>query len=200
MLLSQTQWAGLMLIAAFVLFAIGASLPVVGARGNPRFYSLPLGEHLKAVAGNSAAWRVANVLMGAAAVALLIGLSQLTSSLEAAHEPVLSRLGLIGWIVATVLWVIFSAFRAVVTTEAARTFIAHGSAGALPAGYELMSRWAFAIFFGYAVIGYLALAALPGHGADAAGRTAPETIPAAANSHSHPAFADCSRSRRFSCR
>lgn len=162
MLLSQAQWTGLMLVAAFVLFGIGASLPVVGARGHPRFYSLPLAEHLKAVAGNSATWRLANVMMGAAAVVLLAGLSLLTTSLEAAHELVLSHLGLLGWFMATTVWLAFSAFRAIVTTRAAHVFSAQDSGDLLPSGYDLMSRWASGLFFIYAVMGYLALAAYSG--------------------------------------
>lgn len=162
MFLSQQQLTGVLLIAAFVSFAIGASLPVVGANGNPRFYALPIDDHLRAVAGNSAAWRLANVLMGTAAVILLAGLSLLTTSLESAQEPVLSRLGLLGWLLATTLWVAFSAFRAIVTTRAAYAFSTQDSADLLPAGYELMSRWAFGFFYGYAVIGYLALMAYGG--------------------------------------
>lgn len=159
---SQQQTMGLVLIAAFIVFAIGASLPVVGANGHPRFYALPIDDHLWAVARNATVWRLANVLMGAAAVILLAGLSLLTTSLKSAQEPVLSRLGLLGWLVATALWVAFSAFRAIVTTRAAHVFSAQDSADLLPAGYDLMSRWAFGLFYVYAVIGYLALMAYGG--------------------------------------
>lgn len=149
------QATGLALIAAFVLFAIGASLPLAGAKGNPRFYALAGREHLWAVARNATIWRLANVLMGAAAVVLLIGLGLLTASLEAANERVFARLGLIGWLVATALWVAFSAFRAIVTTRAAHDL---SSTDAMPAGYEPMARKGSAVFFAYAVVGFLALA------------------------------------------
>ncbi len=155
MLLSRDQLTGIALIASFVLFAVGASLPVVGARGNPRFYALPVREHLRAIAGNAVVWRVANVLMGAAAVVLLAGLSLLTTNLEAANERVFARLGLIGWLVATALWVAFSAFRAIITTRAAHDL---SSTDAMPAGYEPLARKGSAVFFAYAVVGFLALA------------------------------------------
>lgn len=157
MLLSQHQVTGLALIAAFVLFAIGGTLPVVGVKGNPRIFTLPVREHLRAVADNAVVWRVANVFMGAAAVVLLAGLGRLTTSLDAANERVFSRLGLVGWLVATVLWMVFSAFRAVVTTRAAHELVVQGSTAVVPAHYQRHGWWGSAVFTAYAVVGYLAL-------------------------------------------
>ena len=42
--------AGALLVLAFLLFAIGATLPVVGEQGNSRIYTLPAREHVQAVA------------------------------------------------------------------------------------------------------------------------------------------------------
>ncbi|MGA7732933.1 MAG: hypothetical protein WCD37_16875, partial [Chloroflexia bacterium] len=114
-LFNEQRLAGVLLILAFILFAIGATLPLVGKKGNVRFFGLPMREYLVAVADNAVAWRWANIFMGGAVVALLGGLTMLTTILEGANERALSRLGLVGFLLAAVLWVIFSAFRAVVT-------------------------------------------------------------------------------------
>lgn len=109
-----------MLVASFLVFAVGAGLPAVGEHGNREIFTLPLLEHLLAVAENPIAWRWANVAMGAAVVAWIAGLAVLTTVLEGAGERVLSRLGLVGALMAAIVWLIFSAFRAVVTVAAAR--------------------------------------------------------------------------------
>ena len=97
------RMTGAALIASFISFAIGGTLPIVGEKGSARMFNLPVSEHLQAVAANALVWRWANVCMGAAAVILLAGLSMLTTLLEAADERFCSRLGLIGWLMATVL-------------------------------------------------------------------------------------------------
>jgi hypothetical protein len=153
---------GVVLVLAFISFAIGGTLPVVGQKGNMGIFTLPVREHLLAVADNAIVWRWANVFMGAAAVVLLAGLSMLTTILEAANERVFSRLGLVGWLLAAGLWVIFSVFRAVVTIRAAHEMTATGTTGAVPAYYEPLAQWGFALFYVSAVIGFLALAAYGG--------------------------------------
>jgi hypothetical protein len=138
---------------------VGATLPLVGEKGNGGFFTLPLREYLQAVANNADVWRWANVFMGAAAVILAAGLTMLTTKLEQADERILSRVGLTGFLVAAVLWVIFSAFRATVTIRAAQEMTANGD---VPAYYEPVAQWGFGLFYGYAVIGFLALAAYGG--------------------------------------
>jgi hypothetical protein len=154
--------AGVVLIMSFISFAIGGTLPVVGEKGNMRIFTLPIREHLLAVADNAVVWRWANVFMGAAAVVLLAGLSMLTTILEAANERVFSRLGLVGWLFAAVLWVIFSVFRGVVTIRAAQEMTTTGTTGVVPAYFEPMAQWGFALFYVSAVVGFLALAAYGG--------------------------------------
>jgi hypothetical protein len=161
-LLNEERLTGVVLILSFISFAIGGTLPVVGEKGNMRIFTLPIREHLLAVADNAIVWRWANVFMGAAAVVLLAGLSLLTMILEAANERALSRLGLVGWLLAAVLWVIFSVFRAVVTIQAAHEMTATGTTGAVLAYYEPLAQWGFALFYVSAVIGFLALAAYGG--------------------------------------
>jgi hypothetical protein len=156
---SEHRLTGVLLILSGISFAIGGTLPVVGERGNAGIFTLPVREHLLAVAGNAAAWRWANVFMGAAAVLLLVGLTMLTTILEGGGERMLSRLGLVGWLVAAVLWVIFSAFRAVVTISAAQETTATGT---VPPYYEPLGQWAGALFYIYAVVGFLALTAYGG--------------------------------------
>ncbi len=149
---------GALLILSFLIFAVGATLPLVGAKGNAGIYTLPEREQLLAIAGNSGAWRWCNILLGAAAVVLLAGLSMLTTQLESVKELTFSRLGLIGMLLAVIIWVIFSAYRFAVMTRAAQDLTASGSPGAIPAYYEPLAQWGSALFYIYAVIGFLALA------------------------------------------
>ena len=158
-LFNDYRITGLLFILAFISFAIGASLPLVGEKGNTGFFGLPMRDYLLAVANNAATWRWANVFMGAAAVILLAGLTVLTSLSEGANERVFSRLGLVGFLVAAILWVIFSAFRATVTVNAAQELVASGT---VPDYYEPIAQWGFALFYLYAVTGFLALAAYAG--------------------------------------
>ena len=156
---SPRRLAAMLLVASFLVFAVGAGLPAVGEHGNREIFTLPVLEHLLAVAENPIAWRWANVAMGAAVVAWIAGLAVLTTVLEGAGERVLSRLGLVGALMAAIVWLIFSAFRAVVTVAAARETAA---TGAVPVLYEALADWAFALFAVYAVVGFLALAAYGG--------------------------------------
>lgn len=158
-LVNEHRLTAILLILAFISFAIGATLPVVGEKGNMQIFTLPVREHLLAVAENAAVWRWANIFVGAAAVLLLVGLTMLTTILEGAGERVLSRLGLVGLLLAVVLWVVFSAHRAVVSVMAAQETVGTGT---VPPYYEPLARWGFALFYVYAVVGFLALAAYGG--------------------------------------
>jgi hypothetical protein len=158
-LFDEHRLTGVLLIVAGVLFAIGGTLPVVGEKGNMGIFTLPVREHLQAVAKNALVWRWANLFMGTAAVMLLAGLSMLTTILEGANERVFSRLGLVGFLLAAGLWVIFSAFRAVVTVWAAQQMTA---TGAVPTSCEPLAKFGFALFYVSAVVGFLALAAYGG--------------------------------------
>ena len=151
---------GLVLIFAFIMFAIGAGLPFVGGKGNSAIYMLTAPDNLSVVAANVTRWRWGNIFMGAAMVPLLAGLSMLTMLLEG-KERVFSRLGLLGMLVAAGLWLVFSAFRGVVTVRVAQEMTAAGAGApdAAPAFYAPLAQWMFALFFIYAALGFLALAA-----------------------------------------
>ena len=158
-LLNEYRLTGVLLIVAFLSFAIGGTLPVVGEKGNMGIFTLPVREHLLAVAANATVWRWANIFMGTASVVLLAGLSLLTTILERANERVFSRLGLVGFLLAAILWVIFSAFRAMITVKAAQEMTA---TGAVPIYYESLAKFGFALFYVSSVVGFLALAAYGG--------------------------------------
>ncbi len=157
--MNEHRLTAILLILAFISFAMGATLPLVGEKGNRQIFTLPVREHLLAVADNAVAWRWANIFMGAAAILLLVGLTMLTTILEGAGERVLSRLGLVGLLLAVVLWVVFSAHRAVITVRAAQEAI---ETTTVPPYYESLAQWGFALFYVYAVVGFLALAAYGG--------------------------------------
>jgi hypothetical protein len=158
-LFNEYRLTGMVLILAFISFAIGAALPTVGKNGNMEIFTLPIREHLLAVASIVTEWRWGNVFMGAAAVIQLAGLSVFTTTLEGVNERVFSRLGLIGLLLTTVFWLIFSAFRTVITVIAAQEIAA---TSAVPTYYEPIEKLGFAIFYIYAVSGFLALAAYGG--------------------------------------
>ncbi|MGE5333302.1 MAG: hypothetical protein ACM3N4_01255 [Nitrososphaerota archaeon] len=151
---------GGLLILAFILFAIGASLPFMSGNANTAIYELTAPGNLSAVAADPTLWRWVNIILGVAVVVLLAGLTLLTMLLEA-KERVFSRLGLVGMLVAAVLWLIFSAFRGVVSVRVAKEMTGAGTSttGAAPAYYAPLAQWMFALFFIYAVLGFLALAA-----------------------------------------
>lgn len=157
---NEYRVTGVLLILAFISFGVGATLPLLGQKGNMRIFTLPTREYLLAVANNPSVWRWANVFMGAAGIILLAGLTILTTLLEGANERMLSRLGLVGFLLAAVLWVIFSVFRTTVTIRAAQEMTVTGTTGGeVPAYYEPLSQWGFTLFYVYAVVGFLALAA-----------------------------------------
>ncbi|MFN8482262.1 MAG: hypothetical protein U0768_04260 [Anaerolineae bacterium] len=157
---NEYRLTGVLLILAFISFAIGGTLPVVGEKGNHAIFTLPAHEHLLAVADNAHIWRWANLFMGSAVVLVLAGLTMLTMLLEGANERILSRLGLVGFLLAAVLWVIFSVFRGVITIRAAQEMAATAtaSAGVVPPYYEPLAQWCYSLFYVYAVVGFLALA------------------------------------------
>lgn len=153
--------AGVLLILAFIVFAIGAGLPFVGSKGDVTIYELTAPGNLQAVAASLTFWRWGNNFMGAAIIVLLAGSSVLTTRLEKAGEVIFSRLGLISLTVAAVLWLIFSVFRGVVTVRVAQEVTAAGATttDAAPAYYAPLVQWMSALFFVYAALGFLALAA-----------------------------------------
>lgn len=160
-ILTGYRIAGILLILAFIVFATGAGLPFVGAKGRPTIYMLTAPGNLQAVAASLTLWRWGNKFMGTAIIVLLAGSSMLTTLLEKAGEVIFSRLGLIGLLVASVLWLIFSVFRGVVTVRAAQDVAAADTSAtdAAPAYYAPLAQWVFALFLVYAALGFLALAA-----------------------------------------
>jgi hypothetical protein len=157
--LNLSRLTGILLIVAGILFSIGAALPVFGEKGNFNIYTLPVRAQLQEIAKNPNAWRWANICLSTAIVILLAGLSLLTTLLEDANERTLSRLGLVGLLLAAGLWLIFSAFRGMVGGWAAQELAVTGS---VPTFYEPLAKFAFVLFFIYAAVGFLALAAYGG--------------------------------------
>ena len=49
--------AGILLVLAFVSFSIGATLPLVGEKGDSRFFGLGPRDYLQAIGRNPVAWR-----------------------------------------------------------------------------------------------------------------------------------------------
>jgi hypothetical protein len=55
--LNDHRLSGIVLILAFISFAIGGTLPVMGEKGSMRIFTLPAREQLLAVAENVIVWR-----------------------------------------------------------------------------------------------------------------------------------------------
>jgi hypothetical protein len=58
--LNEHHLTAIPLILAFISFAIGATLPLIGERGNSRIFTLSMREQLLAIADNAVVWRLAN--------------------------------------------------------------------------------------------------------------------------------------------
>ncbi|GAB3742647.1 hypothetical protein [Microlunatus parietis] len=138
--------AGVLLVLAFVCFVIGAIVPLVGPRGNPSIFSLPVREQLLAVAGAEAGWRLANLLMGLAIVLLAGGMTIMTALLGRSGAVVLSRIGLAGLLIAAALWLGVTGYRS----------------GVVRPGFETFADWSVWLIRGYLMLGCLSLAALSG--------------------------------------
>lgn len=153
---TEQRVAAALMIFAFACFGTGATLPVIGRRGNVQIFTLPVEEHLLAVAENARRWRIANAFMGIGFVFLILGALIVTAPLERS-QLVLARASQAGMLVAGVLWVAFSVFRATATVVAAREA---AETGRTPAYYPALAAWLYELFRVYIVLGCLALAAL----------------------------------------
>lgn len=158
-MISEPRLAGLLLVFSGVLFGVGAALPLVGEKGNQDIYTLPAQEQLGAISLNPDAWLWANVFMGAASIVLALGLVLLAALLENAGGGTLARLGLIAFLIAAVMWVVFSAYRGTVPIRVATEMAGEGTA---PAYYQALAQWTGALFTTYAILGFLSLAAFGG--------------------------------------
>lgn len=146
----------ILLIASGVVFAIGATLPLLGRHGNPGIFTLPEREYLRAIAANAVVWRWANIYMGLAGVVLLAGYGLYTVFVASARERIFAWLGLAPLLVAVAFWVAFSVFRGTVTVRAANEMTAAG--GTVPGYYASAGQWGFRGFYVYAVLAFIALA------------------------------------------
>lgn len=156
---NEHRLTGILLLLAGIPFAIEGTLPVVGEYGKSQIFTLTGPEYLKLVADNTIVWQWANIFIGAAAIAMVAALTMFTTILEGQGERMFSRLGLVGFLFAAVLWVVFSAFRAVISVWVAKEMV---TTGTVPPYYEPFAQWGFALFYVYAIIGFLALAAYGG--------------------------------------
>ncbi|WP_152360399.1 hypothetical protein [Microlunatus speluncae] len=156
---TQYRLAGALLVLAFAVFAVGAVQPILGAKGSIDIFTLPVREHLRAVADNPVAWRRANFLMGAAILPLVFATTMVTAVQEHLDERLLSRIALTSMLLAALLWLAFSAFRATFTIGAAEEL---DRTGTMPTYYEPLAGWGYAQFKVYILLGCLGLAALAG--------------------------------------
>ncbi len=137
---SPARLPGFLLILGAVVVWVGAvtfpgmSLPQVAARTS---------DHLFTAGG---------FLVGA--LISLAGFAALRTALRARGDALLSQLGLIALLIATVCWIVHLAFRATVMVT-----VAQASATAPPDWYQPLRLWSGAMYVAYMFLAYLSIAA-----------------------------------------
>ena len=134
------------------LFIVSAAVVWVGAVSWP-------GERLEKVAAHLADHQWTNGCFAVGALIMLAGVTVLTLSLRDAGDRLFCEFGFVGFLVASVFWLIYLGFRLTVTEWAAKEM---EQTGIRPASYEMLRTWAGSFFGIYLVLAYLAIA---GYGA-----------------------------------
>lgn len=147
-------WIGVLLLTGFVLFAGGVMLPERGGIGR-RVWSVPHEE----VGKNPRIWKTANVLFIASGVASAAGIVSMGILLFGSGSRLLAPIAATLFVLATLLWIVFSAFRSGVIPWAAASWMREG---ATPPVYEPLSSWAYVLGSVYMMLGYLSAATLGG--------------------------------------
>lgn len=147
-------WIGVLLAIAFVLFASGVTLPERGGIGR-RVWSVPHEE----VGKNPRIWRLANALFTASGVVSAVGLVLLALRLTESGSQLLAPVSAVLFLIANILWIVFSAYRSAVIPWASAIWEKDGQ---LPTAYTPIADWAYSLGSTYMFVGYLATAALGG--------------------------------------
>ncbi len=151
---SHVRWAGILLIAGWVIFWGGASLWFTGPYRQP-----PLDEYLKLIASHRTAWYWINGCLLVSVTLTVLGLGAFTSVLRGAGDRLLSELGLLAYVFGAVLWIISMAFRLTLEVWAAQET---SQSGVIPVGFEAWRQWAIVLFAIHMILAYLSVAAYGG--------------------------------------
>ena len=148
---SHVRWAGVLLIAGWVIFWVGASAWFLGRP--------PLLERLELIASHRAAWYWINGSFLVSVTLTVLGFGAFTSVLRGAGDRLLSELGLLAYVFGALLWIISLAFRLTLEVWAAQEA---GKSGVIPVGFEAWRQWAGVLFAIHMVLAYLSVAAYGG--------------------------------------
>jgi hypothetical protein len=140
---------GLLLIAGPVVFWIGALTPPYR-----QWMGVSLEEYLRIVGANPLAWRFMHVCFATGGVVTACGIAGVACTANTRWGAVSSSTL---FAMATVLWLVIVAHRVAVTPLAAADLARDGS---VPAAYQASHAWAAVLFGAYAVMSYVAIAAL----------------------------------------
>ena len=151
---SHVRWAGILLIAGWIIFWTGAS-----AWFTPPYRQPQLHEFLEIIDTNRTAWYWINGCLLVGVTLTVLGFGAFTSSLRGAGDRLLSELGLVAYVFGALLWIISLAFRLTVEVWAAQET---GQSGVIPVGFEAWRQWAVLLFGIYMVLGYFSVAAYGG--------------------------------------
>lgn len=139
--------SGVLLVAGFVTFAVGALVPPSQAyTGTPT-------EQLEIIGRHPIRWIGGTLGIGLGVVLTLAGLTLLHVELIQEEAGSLPVLALVSFSVGAVLFLVELAFRATVTVTVAT------SAGAVTDWFEPLRDWAGALYWAYMPLAYLGVAA-----------------------------------------
>ncbi len=151
---SHVRWAGILLIAGWVIFWGGAASWFTGPYRQPALH-----EFLEIIDTNRTAWFWINGCFLVGVTLTVLGFGAFTSSLRGAGDRLLSELGLLAYVFGALLWIISLAFRLTLEVWAAQE---SGQSGVIPVGFEAWRQWAHLLFAIHMILGYLSVAAYGG--------------------------------------
>lgn len=150
----QLLLTGVILILGFVVFAVAVMLPERGGIGR-RVWSVPHEE----VGRNPRIWRVANLLFTASGIASAVGVLLVSVFLWVEGSQLLAPVAGVLFLIGSLLWIVFSEYRATVIPWAADHWAQEGET---PSTYKPLSLWAYRLGSVYMMLAYLSAAALGG--------------------------------------
>ncbi len=150
---SHVRWAGIFLIAGFLIFFVAAF------SSGPIHWRLGAVEYLESVDSHRTVWYWVNGSFLVSVMLTVVGFAAFTSVLRDAGDRLFSELGMVAYLFGAVFWIISLVFRVTLEVWAAREM---AQSGVLPIGFEAWQQWASMLFAIYMVIGYLSVAAYGG--------------------------------------
>lgn len=145
---SWVRTSGILLIAGFIVFAVGAGLPP------PEAFTGSDERQREIVGAHPSRWVASALAIAGGVMLTLAGLAVLAATLIDDGARTWPLLGVVSYGVGAILWLIELAFRGTVFVTVAT------AAGDPPDWFEPVRAWAGAAYWGYMVLAYLGVAAV----------------------------------------